>query len=279
MPKQDFPIRNRSGKYDRILLKLSGEMLGDEEKNRKIRGLLKHIGRIKDIKKVRPMTEEIFQSMGGSNISPERLKYMAHQIQEVREQDVEIAIVIGGGNIYRGNLGAGQGIDRVAADYMGMLATIMNAVALNAALKKLNVETRVQTALEVKSVAEPYVYQRAVRHMEKGRVIIIGGGTGIPFATTDSAAAQHANEIKANVIIKATKVNGVYTEDPHKNPKAKKYDTLDFMTALKKQLKVMDGTAFSLCMDTKMPVIVLDLNIPHNLKRAAMGEKVGTLVV
>jgi uridylate kinase len=232
-------------KYLRILLKLSGEALGGKT---------------------------------GSGIDPESVNDMAQQIREVRELGVEVVIVIGGGNIFRGLAGSERGVERATADYMGMLATVINALALQDALEKLGVATRVQSAITMHQVAEAFIRRRAVRHLEKGRVVIFGGGTGNPFFSTDTAAALRANEIGAEVILKATKVDGIYDSDPKKNPGAKRYTQLSYLEALQKQLKVMDSTAFSLCMDNKMPIIVFDLFKPHNLRKVVMGEKVGTLV-
>jgi uridylate kinase len=232
-------------KYQRILLKLSGEALGGE------------------------------QNVG---ICPEAVNDMARQIKEVRELGVQVVIVIGGGNIYRGLQGSERGIERTTGDYMGMLATIINSLALQDALEKLGVATRVQTAITMAQVAEPFIRRRASRHLEKGRVVIFGGGTGNPFFSTDTAAALRATEIGAEVVLKATKVDGIYDSDPKKNPKAKRYSEVTYQEALQKQLKVMDATAFSLCMDNKMPIIVFDLFKPHNLKRVVMGDPVGTVV-
>jgi uridylate kinase len=232
-------------KYRRILLKLSGEALGGET---------------------------------GVGICPQAVHDMARQIEEVRELGVEVVIVIGGGNIFRGLAGSERGIERATGDYMGMLATIINSLALQDALEKLNVETRVQSAITMSQVAEPFIRRRAVRHLEKGRVVIFGGGTGNPYFSTDTAAALRANEIGAEVILKATKVDGIYDKDPNRSTGAKRYASISYLEALQKQLRVMDSTAFSLCMDNKMPIIVFDLFKPHNLKRVVMGEKVGTLV-
>ncbi len=232
-------------KYSRILLKLSGEALGGES---------------------------------GVGISPEAVQNMARQIAEVRELGVQVVVVVGGGNIFRGLSGSERGIERATGDYMGMLATVINALALQDALEKIGVATRVQTAISMAQVAEPFIRRRAVRHLEKGRVVIFGGGTGNPFFSTDTAAALRANEIGAEIILKATKVDGIYDSDPKKNAKAKRYSQLRFLDALRDQLKVMDATAFSLCMDNKMPIVVFDLFHPHNLKRVVMGEQVGTLV-
>jgi len=232
-------------KYSRILLKLSGEALGG------------------------PM---------GLNISPEAVAGMAEQIREVRDLGVQVVIVVGGGNIFRGLSGSKRGIERATGDYMGMLATIINGLALQDALEKIGVPTRVQSAISMAQVAEPFIRRRAVRHLEKGRVVIFGGGTGNPYFSTDTAAALRANEIGAEVVLKATKVDGIYDSDPKENAKAKRYSQIRYAEALQKQLKVMDSTAFSLCMDNKMPIVVFDLFRPHNLKRVVMGEKVGTRV-
>jgi uridylate kinase len=232
-------------KYSRILLKLSGEALGGQT---------------------------------GVNICPEAVTGMAEQIREVRDLGVQVVIVVGGGNIFRGLSGSKRGIERATGDYMGMLATIINGLALQDALEKIGVPTRVQSAISMAQVAEPFIRRRAVRHLEKGRVVIFGGGTGNPYFSTDTAAALRANEIGAEVVLKATKVDGIYDSDPKENAKARRYSQIRYAEALQKQLKVMDSTAFSLCMDNKMPIIVFDLFRPHNLKRVVMGEKVGTLV-
>jgi uridylate kinase len=189
-----------------------------------------------------------------------------------------VAVVIGGGNIFRGVAASAGGMDRATADYMGMLATIINALALQDALEKQGIPTRVQSALNVMQVAEAFIRRRAVRHLEKGRVVIFSGGTGNPYFSTDTAAALRANEIGAEVLLKATKVDGIYDSDPRKNPQAKRYDQITYLEALQRRLQVMDSTAFSLCMDNRMPIIVFDLFKPHNLRRVVMGEKVGTLV-
>jgi uridylate kinase len=235
----------KSSKYRRILLKLSGEALG---------------------------------GASGQGICPESVNDMAKQIQEVRDLGVQVVIVIGGGNIFRGLTGSERGIERATGDYMGMLATVINSLALQDALEKLGVATRVQSAITMHQVAEPFIRRRAVRHLEKGRVVIFGGGTGNPYFSTDTAAALRANEIGADVILKATKVDGIYDSDPKKNPKAKRHQRISYLQALKEQLKVMDSTAFSMCMDNKMPIIVFDLFKPHNLRRVVLGEEVGTLV-
>src|SRR5450432_4083040 len=232
-------------KYRRILLKLSGEALGGS---------------------------------GGVSISPEAVHDMAQQIGEVRELGVQVVVVVGGGNIFRGLSGSERGIERATGDYMGMLATVINALALQDALEKLGSPTRVQSAIVMSQIAEPFIRRRAVRHLEKGRVVIFGGGTGNPYFSTDTAAALRANEIGAEVILKATKVDGIYDSDPKKNPKAKRFAEIPYLDALQRRLQVMDSTAFSLCMDNKMPIIVFDFFKEHNLKRVVLGEKVGTLV-
>jgi uridylate kinase len=239
-------MKNSSkAKYRRILLKLSGEALGGEQ---------------------------------GIGICPEAIHEMARQVKEVRDMGVEVVIVAGGGNIFRGWQGSEKGIDRATGDYMGMLATVINALALQDALEKQGVETRVQSAITMAQVAEPFIRRRAVRHLEKGRVVIFGGGTGNPYFSTDTTAALRANEMGAEVILKATKVDGIYDSDPAKNKNAKRFETITYLEALQKQLKVMDSTAFSLCMDNKMPIIVFDLFTEHNLRRVVQGEKVGTVV-
>jgi uridylate kinase len=232
-------------KYSRILLKLSGEALGGES---------------------------------GVGISSEAVQSMAEQICEVRKLGVEVVVVVGGGNIFRGLSGSKRGIERATGDYMGMLATIINSLALQDALEKLGAPTRVQSAIAMSQIAESFIRRRAVRHLEKGRVVIFGGGTGNPYFSTDTAAALRANEIGADVILKATKVDGIYDSDPKKNPKAKRFAQISYLNAIQRQLKVMDSTAFSLCMDNQMPIIVFDFFKPHNLKRVVLGEKVGTLV-
>src|ERR1043166_8389029 len=226
-------MKNKTAKYRRILLKLSGEALGGE---------------------------------GALGICPESVHEMARQVREVRQLGIEVVIVVGGGNIFRGLQGSERGIERVTGDYMGMLGTVINALALQDALEKLGVATRVQSAIAMSQVAEPFIRRRAVRHLEKGRVVIFGGGTGNPYFSTDTAAALRANEIGAEVILKATKVDGIYDSDPKKNAKANRYAQITYLEALQKQLKVMDSTAFSMCMDNKMPIIVFDLFRPHNLK-------------
>jgi uridylate kinase len=238
-------IKTAKPKYSRVLLKLSGEALGDEK---------------------------------GAGISPEAVQNMAEQIAEVKELGVQVVVVVGGGNIFRGLTGSKKGVERATGDYMGMLATIINSLALQDALEKLGSPTRVQSAIAMSQVAEPFIRRRAVRHLEKQRIVIFGGGTGNPYFSTDTAAALRANEIGAEVILKATKVDGIYDSDPKKNPKAKRYTTISYIDALQQRLEVMDSTAFSLCMDNKMPIIVFDFFRPHNLRRVVMGEQVGTLV-
>jgi uridylate kinase len=233
-------------KYRRILLKLSGEALGGDD---------------------------------GTGICPQALHSMAEQVREVRELGVEVLIVVGGGNIFRGLPGSQKGIERATGDYMGMLATIINALALQDALEKLNVPTRVQSAITVAQVAESFIRRRAIRHMEKGRVVIFAGGTGNPYFSTDTAAALRANEVGAEVLLKATKVDGIYDSDPKRNPQARRYAQITYLDALQQQLKVMDASAFSLCMENKMPIIVFDFFKPHNLREVVLGAEVGTRVV
>ncbi len=232
-------------KYDRILLKLSGEALSGS-------------------------TE--------FGIDVSETEAIASRIKEIHEMGVEVAVVIGAGNIWRGKQGLDHGMDRATADYMGMLATVMNAMALMDALERAGVYTRVQSAIEMRSVAEPYIRRRAIRHLEKGRVVIFSAGTGNPYFSTDTAAALRAMEIDADVVIKATKVDGVYDDDPKKNPDAKKFDQLEYIEVLNRRLAVMDSTAVSLCMENELPILVLNLWDSQALKRALMGEKVGTLV-
>ena len=232
-------------KYKRILLKLSGEAL---------------LGK---------------NSYGIDN---ERLLDYAKEIKELHSIGIEIAIVIGGGNIYRGLSGAQNGIDRVQADYMGMLATVINGLALQNALESIDTPTRLQTAIKMESIAEPFIKRKATRHLEKGRVVIFGSGTGNPYFTTDSAAVLRAIEINANVILKGTRVDGIYNEDPEKNKKAIKFDDISFEETIKKGLKIMDTTAFTLSKENKLPIIVFDINIKGNLIKVVSGKKVGTRV-
>src|SRR5277367_6498155 len=232
-------------KFSRILLKLSGESLGDAR---------------------------------GVGISPEAVQHMAGQIREVRELGVQVVVVVGGGNIFRGLSGSERGIERATGDYMGMLATVINALALQDALEKLGSPTRVQSAIAMAEVAESFIRRRAVRHLEKGRVVIFGGGTGNPYFSTDTTAALRANEIGAEVILKATKVDGIYDCDPTQNPNAKKLDFVTYSQALMQELRVMDSTAFSLCMDNHMPIIVFNMTSGDNIRRAVLGEPVGSFV-
>jgi uridylate kinase len=234
-----------SAKYKRVLLKLGGESLA---------------------------------GAGGFGISPHMAEEIAAKVSAVRDLEVEVAIVLGAGNIWRGRDGLEHGMDRATADHMGMLATVMNALALADALERMGVTTRVQTAIEMRAFAEPYIRLRAVRHLEKGRVVIIGGGTGNPYFTTDTAAALRAMEIDADLLVKATKVDGVYSEDPHKNPDAERFDHLTYMQSLEMRVGVMDATAISLCMENDLPILVLNLWQPRSLERAMQGDKIGTLI-
>lgn len=212
------------------------------------------------------------------NISPQIVQSIASQICEVKELGVELAIVIGGGNIWRGLSASHRGMNRATADYMGMLATVINGLALMSALEDLGVTVRVQTAIEMNNVAEPFILRRATRHLELGHIVIFVAGTGNPFFSTDTTAALRANEIGAEVILKATKVDGIYDRDPMLHKDAVRFDTITYGEALARRLQVMDSTAFSLCMDNRMPIIVLDMNKPDNIRQAVLGEKVGTLV-
>lgn len=221
------------------------------------------------------------ESLAGENnfgIDPHSADSLAAMIKTIRDLGVEIAIVLGAGNLWRGKDGLDHGMDRATADHMGMLATVMNALALADALGRIGVDTRVQTAIEMRAVAEPYIRGRAIRHLEKGRVVILGAGTGNPYFTTDTAAALRAMEIDAELLVKATKVDGVYESDPKTDPTAKKFGTITYIEALNLGLKVLDGTALTLCMDNRMPIIVLNLWQPNSLKSAIMGEAVGTLI-
>ncbi len=241
-----MPRRVKKGaRYDRVLLKLSGEALMGNQ---------------------------------GYGIDHRVVIAIAQEIKEAIALGVEVAVVIGGGNIFRGLEASAKGMERASADYMGMLATVLNALALQNALEKAGVITRVQSAIEMRELAEPYIRRRAIRHLEKKRVVIFAAGTGNPYFTTDTAAALRAIEIGAGVILKATKVNGVYSDDPMKNPRAKKFDNLTYIDILKKRLKVMDATAISLCMDNKLPIIVFNLRKRGNIKRALKGERIGTVV-
>ncbi len=203
---------------------------------------------------------------------------IASEIHEVHNLGVQLAVVVGGGNFIRGVAASASGIDRVVADHMGMLATIINALALQDALEKLSSHTRVVTAIEMREIAEPFIRRRVIRHLEKGRVVVLAGGTGNPYFSTDTAAALRAMEIKAEVIIKATKVDGVYDADPKKVPTAKRFDQISYIDVLSRGLAVMDTTAISMCMDNSLPIIVFNLNVPGNLKRVVLGEKIGSLV-
>lgn len=224
------------------------------------------------------LSGEALQGNLGYGIDSNVLSSIADQIKEARSFGIEIAIVIGGGNIFRGIAGSTKGMDRASADYMGMLATVINALALQDALERQNVFTRVLSAIQMQELAEPYIRRRAIRHLEKNRVVIFAGGTGNPYFTTDTAAALRAIEIGAQVILKATKVDGIYSADPVKNKNAKKFTTLRYIDVLKKGLKVMDATAISLCMDNDIPVIVFNLKREGNIKKVLMGEKIGTTV-
>lgn len=232
-------------KYKRILLKLSGEaLMGDKQ----------------------------------FGIDNKRLMQYAHEIQAVHDMGVEVAIVIGGGNIFRGLQAAEGGIERTQGDYMGMLATVINGIALQSALEVLNLKTRLLSAIKMEQIAEPFIRRRAVRHLEKGRIVIFGAGTGNPYFTTDSAASLRAIEIEADVILKGTRVDGIYSADPEKDKTATKYSTITFNEVYDKGLEVMDLTAFTLCNENKLPIIVFDMNATGNLKRVVEGESVGTLV-
>jgi uridylate kinase len=211
-------------------------------------------------------------------IDPKKLNIYAKEIKEIFDFGIEIAIVIGGGNIFRGVSGSSEGVDRVQADYMGMLATVVNGLALQSALENMKIPTRLQSALKIEAVAEPYIKRKAVRHLEKGRVVIFSAGTGNPFFTTDSAAVLRAIEINSDVIIKGTRVDGVYDEDPEKNKEAVKFDSLSFKEVLIKGLKVMDTTAFTLSQENKLPIIVFDINKKGNLIKIVQGKKIGTKV-
>ena len=221
---------------------------------------------------------EALQGDEGYGINPKACTKIAERIKEVREAGIEIAVVIGGGNIVRGERFAKDGMDRSTADYMGMLATVINGMALQDALEKLGCFTRVLSAIQMEQIAEPYIRRRAIRHLEKGRIVIFAGGTGNPYFTTDTAAVLRAIEIGADVILKATKVDGIYSADPVIDKHAKKYDKLKYIEVIKRGLKVMDSTAISLCLDNHLPIVVFNLNVKGNIKRACFGEKVGTLV-
>lgn len=243
MPKKSPRLKP---KYKRIVLKISGEALRVPGSN--------------------------------DNISPQIVHDIALQIKEVSKLGVQVAVVVGGGNIWRGLSASNRGMERSTADYMGMLATVINGMALQSGLEEIGVITRVQTAIRMENVAEPFIRRRAMRHLEQGRVVIFVAGTGNPFFSTDTTAALRASEIGAQVILKATKVDGIYSADPKKDPKAVKYDRITYVEALTKRLQVMDSTAFSLCMDNRVPIIVFDMMNPNNIKNAVLGKKVGTLV-
>ncbi len=234
-----------SAKYRRLLLKVSGEMLAGEQ---------------------------------GYGIQPSILETLAAEIASVVALDVQVALVIGGGNIFRGIAASATGMERASADYMGMLATVLNALALQNALERIGVITRVQSAIEMRQLAEGYIRRRAIRHLEKNRVVIFAGGTGNPYFSTDTAAVLRAMEISAQVIMKGTKVDGIYDADPVSHPTAKKYEEISFLSILNQSLKVMDSTAISLCMDNKLPLVVFNLKVPGNFKRVALGEPIGTSV-
>jgi uridylate kinase len=240
-----MPARTKAPRYKRILLKLSGEAL---------------------------LGEKAF------GIDRSFTDYLAEEIRGIHDLGLEIAAVVGGGNIFRGVSDSAQGMDRVSADHMGMLATVINGLALQDALERAHVFTRVLSAIEMREVAEPFIRRRAIRHMEKGRVVIFAGGTGNPYFSTDTAAALRAMEVKADIILKGTKVDGIYDADPVRNPRATKFDRLTFIEVLQKGLRVMDTTAISLCMDNRLPILVYNLRKKGNLRRVVMGEKIGTLV-
>jgi uridylate kinase len=236
----------RTPVYKRIVLKLSGEALREQGAR--------------------------------ENISPQIVREIADRIKEVKDLGVQTSVVIGGGNIWRGLSASHRGMDRTTADYMGMLATVINGLALQSALVQAGVETRVQTAIEMKNVAESFILGRAIRHLELGRVVIFVAGTGNPYFSTDTTAALRASEIRADVILKATKVDGIYDRDPKTDPNAQRYDQITYTEALTKRLQVMDSTAFSLCMDNKIPIVVFDMNQPGTLMAAVCGQKIGTVV-
>ncbi len=221
---------------------------------------------------------EAFAGKEGSGISFPRVNWISEEIRKVKELGVSIAVMVGGGNIWRGEKAAREGIDRATGDYMGMLATIINALALQDVLEKKGIVTRVQTSIRMQEVAEPYIRRKALRHLEKGRVVIFAGGTGNPYFTTDTAAALRALEIGAEIILKATKVEGIYSADPLKDKKAKKFDRIRYGEFLKRRLKVMDSTAVTLCMDNRLPIVVFNLDKEDSIKRIVLGEKVGTIV-
>jgi len=225
------------------------------------------------------LTGEIMAGRGGYSIDPESVLRIAGEIKEIHELDLEIAIVIGGGNIFRGMQASAQGMDRAIADQMGMLATVINALALQDALEKMGIVTRVQSAIEIQELAEPFILRRAVRHLEKGRVVVFAAGTGNPYFTSDTAATLRAIEIHADIILKGTRVDGIYDSDPEMNPDASKFETLTYTEVIQRELRVMDATSVALCMDNEVPIRVFNIMTPGNLKKLLMGEKVGTLVV
>ncbi|RLA92972.1 MAG: UMP kinase [Deltaproteobacteria bacterium] len=231
--------------FRRVLIKLSGEVLAGEK---------------------------------GFGIDPKAINKISREIREIYELKIQLALVIGGGNIFRGISASEGGVDRASGDYMGMLATVINSLALQDALERQGIPTRVLSAIEMHQVAEPYIKRRAIRHLEKGRVVIFAGGTGNPYFSSDTAAALRAMEINADAILKATKVDGVYDSDPFQNKEAKKFDRLTYLDFLNKHYKVMDSTAISLCMDNQLPILIFNLTIPNNMKRVILGEKVGTII-
>lgn len=221
---------------------------------------------------------EAFAGPGGLGIVPQLAEEVAAKVRSVKELGVQVVIVLGAGNFWRGKDGIAHGMDRTTADHIGMLATVMNALALRDAFERLGVEARVQTAIEIRSVAEPYIRLRAIRHLEKGRVVIMGAGTGNPYFTTDTAGALRAAETGCDIMIKATKVDGVYDADPRKNETAQRYESLNYLDALNQKIGVMDSTAITLCMENDLPIMVLDLWQPNSLERAVLGEKIGTII-
>jgi len=224
------------------------------------------------------LSGEALMGSQGFGVDPAMVARIAEEVEEVRKLGVQVGVVVGGGNFIRGVVASESGIDRVVADQMGMLATVINGLALQDALEKLGCHTRVTTAIEIREVAEPFIRRRAIRHLEKGRVVVFAAGTGSPYFSTDTAAALRAIEIKADVILKATKVDGVYDADPQKDSHAKMFARINYLDVLSRRLKVMDTTAISMCMDNSLPIIVFNLNVPGNLKRVILGEKVGSLV-
>jgi uridylate kinase len=241
----DIPAATPSVKYKRIVLKLSGEVLRGKSSDPIDAGVLERV---------------------------------CSQVKEIHALGVQVGVVIGGGNIFRGLTGEKRGVDRTTGDYMGMLATVINSLALMDCLEKMSVTTRVQSAIPMNQVAEPFILRRAIRHLEKGRVVIFAAGTGNPYFSTDTTAALRASEMRADVIMKATKVDGIYDKDPKKHADAVKYEEISFIDALRQRLNVMDSTAFSLCLDNNVPILVFDLNDPHAIRKAVLGEKIGTLV-